>query len=373
MSPSQTAPVSVLIVDDDPVLLEQLCASARSEEWECIAAGSVADALAAAAACRPAVAIVAHGLPDGNGNDLIAVLRRRLPGVLCILMTGRPDLENAIGAVSARAFAYLVKPFPPVQLTALVYSALETRRLREDYQQEIIRAAEMHAVLEAARLMQDRINNPLQGIMANAELMQMVAPDLPPRAREILDKMMRGCDAVGDIVHRLAQAITDQALRSESGRRPDLDAILRVFRGVGDPAGGGLPSPGRVPEGPLPQDDRRGNPRYACSTLMLSVPVGGTTRWLFVDNVSTGGVGLRLLTPESLPPRFEARLWDLESREAVPVDVEVCWSREDNPSPAGLRFVSEEAHVQEFLEGVLSRIRERSGAAGARETADGGS
>jgi len=372
MSASQAQPVRILIVDDEPSLVQALAGEVRSQGWECLTAASIREALDAAESGCPAVAAVGYGLPDGNGNDLIRDLRRRNPGILCILMTGHPDLANAMGAVSARAFAYLVKPFPPVQLNALVHSALEARRLREDYQEEIIRAAEMHAILEAVRVMQDRINNPLQGIMGNAELIQMMSPTIPERCRHLLDSMIKGCDQMGNIVHRLAQALTDQATRREAGQPPDLGAMLRLLDAVGDEAGGGLPSPGQIPEGPLPADDRRGNPRYACSNLMLSVPVAGTTRWTFVDNISIGGLGVRLVTLESLPERFEARLWDLESREADPVEVEMCWSREDNPAPIGLRFVSKDPHVSEWLDDILARIRERSEARATGGTPDGG-
>ena len=277
MSTSQAQPVRILIVDDEPSLVQALAGQVRSQGWECLTATSIREALDAAESGRPAVAAVGYGLPDGNGNDLIRDLRHQHPGILCILMTGHPDLANAMGAVSARAFAYLVKPFPPVQLNALVHSALETCRLREDYQEEIIRAAEMNAILEAARVMQDRINNPLQGIMGNAELIQMMSPDLPERCRHLLDNLIKGCDQVGNIVHRLAQALTDQATRREAGQPPDLGAMLRILDAAGDEAGGGLPRPGQITEGPLPADDRRDNPRYAFAVVLHRVPGHGGT------------------------------------------------------------------------------------------------
>jgi hypothetical protein len=222
----------------------------------------------------------------------------------------------------------------------------------------------MQAILETVRLMQDCINNPLQGIMANAELMQMVEPDLSPRAREILGKVTRGCEAVGDIIHRLAWVLSDYALLGEGDQTPNMDGLLEALRGVRD-SGGAHP----VATGPVPTEERRRERRYYCSTLMLSAPVGGATRWVFVDNISTCGAGLRLLGSHSLPARFHARLWNLESRESIPVDVEVRWTRAGEPAPAGLRFVKDDA--REFLEGVLSRIRDPSGPQETREACNG--
>ncbi|HHX39656.1 MAG TPA: response regulator [Armatimonadetes bacterium] len=369
MLPSVSAPARVLIVDKDPVLLEELRMATHSEGWVCATARGVGAALAVATEHRPQVAVVAYILPDGNANDLICELRRRNPSVLSILMADRPDLENAIGEVSARAFAYLIKPFPPLQLNALIRSAVETTRLREELQEEIIRIAQMQAILETVRLMQDCINNPLQGIMANAELMQMVEPDLSPRAREILGKVTRGCEAVGDIIHRLAWVLSDCVLSGEGNLASNTDGLLGVLRGCHARGCRARVAPGPVPQAKTPGEERRREPRYCCTTLMLSAPVDGATRWVLVDNISTGGVGLRLLSGDLLPSRFHARLWNLESRESIPVDVEVRWVRAGDPTPAGLRFVKEDAH--EFLKGMLSRIHDPSGAKETREACNG--
>lgn len=364
MSSSVSAPARVLVVDDDPELLEQLQLATRSEGWVWAAAVGVRAALAVATGHQPHVVVVADALPDGNGTDLIRELRRQHPGVLSILMAGQSDLENAISMTGTRAFAYLSRPFPLVQLIALIRSAVEMARLREELQGKTFRTARMQAVLDTIRLMQDCINNPLQGIMANAELMQIVEPSLPPRAREILGKVTRGCEAVGDIIHRLAWVLSDYALLGEGDQTPNMDGLLEALRGVRD-SGGAHP----VATGPVPTEERRRERRYYCSTLMLSAPVGGATRWVFVDNISTCGAGLRLLGSHSLPARFHARLWNLESRESIPVDVEVRWTRAGEPAPAGLRFVKDDA--REFLEGVLSRIRDPSGPQETREACNG--
>jgi len=369
MSSSVSAPARVLVVDDDPELLEQLQLATRSEGWVWAAAVGVRAALAVATGHQPHVVVVADALPDGNGTDLIRELRRQHPGVLSILMAGQSDLGNAISMTGTRAFAYLSRPFPLVQLIALIRSAVEMARLREELQGKTFRTARMQAVLDTIRLMQDCINNPLQGIMANAELMQIVEPSLPPRAREILGKMTRCCEAIGDNIHRLARVLSDCVLSGEGNLASNTDGLLGVLRGCHARGCRARVAPGPVPQAKTPGEERRREPRYCCTTLMLSAPVDGATRWVLVDNISTGGVGLRLLSGDLLPSRFHARLWNLESRESIPVDVEVRWVRAGDPTPAGLRFVKEDAH--EFLKGMLSRIHDPSGAKETREACNG--
>ena len=65
MLPSVSAPARVLIVDKDPVLLEELRMATHSEGWVCATARGVGAALAVATEHRPQVAVVAYILPDG--------------------------------------------------------------------------------------------------------------------------------------------------------------------------------------------------------------------------------------------------------------------------------------------------------------------
>ncbi len=347
---------TILLVDDHPGFLDELGTAIRGEGWEAVTAGSAAAALECATGCMPGIAVVGQGLPDGDGTTLIRDLRRRCPGVLCILMTSHPDLANAMGAVSARAYGYLIKPFPPAQLTALIGSALEVRALRQDYQHEITRAVELQAIVHAARIVQDRINNPLQRISGNAELIRMLAPELPERARELLTGMVQACREMGDLVHRLAQVIVEQPDDAAEEGLHDARALTKLLTGLDDEGIGGLPSPepARLPV--IPDDDRRSHKRYACRNLVLSIPLGGTESWHYIDNISQGGVAVTMLIGGAVPPRFQARVLDMDAGEAMPVEVEHRWSREGPPATAGFRFVNRDEHTHEWLESILSRL-----------------
>ncbi|SDV46154.1 DNA-binding response regulator, NarL/FixJ family, contains REC and HTH domains [Chitinasiproducens palmae] len=72
-------------------------------------AATLADARAALMAAAPDVAIVDLGLPDGDGAELIAMLRERAPGTLVLVSTVFGDEAHVIRAIQAGARGYLLK------------------------------------------------------------------------------------------------------------------------------------------------------------------------------------------------------------------------------------------------------------------------
>lgn len=70
------------------------------------------------------VAIVDVKLPDGNGVDLLRRLRRACPNGEVVLLTGFATVDSAIAALSAGAFAFLLKSFRPEEVIATVEQAL---------------------------------------------------------------------------------------------------------------------------------------------------------------------------------------------------------------------------------------------------------
>lgn len=69
-------------------------------------------------------------MPGIRGEELMATLRRELPQVEVIVVTGYGTVENAAEAVRHGVADYLQKPFDVVQVSAAVYRALGRRRGR---------------------------------------------------------------------------------------------------------------------------------------------------------------------------------------------------------------------------------------------------
>ena len=71
-------------------------------------------------------------LPDGDGLELLAEIKRRTPDTLVIMMTGYSSVENAVEAMRLGAYHYVNKPFNLDEVSLLLEKALETSQLRRE-------------------------------------------------------------------------------------------------------------------------------------------------------------------------------------------------------------------------------------------------
>lgn len=101
---------SILLVDDDEPFLRRLAKAMEKRGFEVETAGSIAEGKAIATACTPAYAVVDLRLADGNGLDVVEVLRENRPDVRVIILTGYGAIATAVAAVKIGAVDYLSKP-----------------------------------------------------------------------------------------------------------------------------------------------------------------------------------------------------------------------------------------------------------------------
>lgn len=128
-------PGTVLLVDDDPEVLQLLAQSIKVSPF------SVAPCLTAHEAIRhvsngSVVAVVSDlSMPEISGMELLRILRQHDPELPVVLLTGVPSIRSAAEAVEYGAFMYLVKPVDPVVLTMTVERAIRhycTARIKRD-------------------------------------------------------------------------------------------------------------------------------------------------------------------------------------------------------------------------------------------------
>ena len=101
---------SLLLLDDDEPFLRRLAKAMEKRGFEVETAGSVAAGRAIATARPPAFAVVDLRLEDGNGLDVVEVLRERRPDVRVVVLTGYGAIATAVAAVKIGAVDYLSKP-----------------------------------------------------------------------------------------------------------------------------------------------------------------------------------------------------------------------------------------------------------------------
>ena len=100
----------LLIVDDDKAFLQRLARAMEKRGYITETAESVAEARAKVETANPAFAVVDMRLEDGNGLDVIEILRHRRPEARAIILTGYGNIATAVTAVKLGAIDYLSKP-----------------------------------------------------------------------------------------------------------------------------------------------------------------------------------------------------------------------------------------------------------------------
>lgn len=104
-------PVSVLVVDDEPVLAEMVSMALRYEGWNIATASDGASAIASARAERPDVVVLDVMLPDLSGLEVLHRLRKENPRLPVLLLTAKDAVEDRIAGLTAGGDDYVTKPF----------------------------------------------------------------------------------------------------------------------------------------------------------------------------------------------------------------------------------------------------------------------
>lgn len=109
---------TLLLVDDDEPFLKRLARAMEKRGFEPEMAGSVAAGRAIATARPPAYAVVDLRLEDGNGLEVVEVLREKRPDCRVVVLTGYGAIATAVAAVKIGAVDYLSKPADANDVTA---------------------------------------------------------------------------------------------------------------------------------------------------------------------------------------------------------------------------------------------------------------
>ncbi len=114
---------SLLLVDDDEPFLRRLARAMEKRGFEPEMASSVAAGKAIATARPPAYAVVDLRLEDGNGLDVVEVLREKRSDTRIVVLTGYGAIATAVAAVKIGAVDYLSKPADANDVTAALLAA----------------------------------------------------------------------------------------------------------------------------------------------------------------------------------------------------------------------------------------------------------
>ncbi|MFJ4674120.1 response regulator transcription factor [Kitasatospora purpeofusca] len=115
---SRTQPTwRILVVDDEPDLVEVLRGALGYEGWQTRGATSGREAVGIAAAWHPHAVVLDMMLPDLDGMEVLRLLHQQQPEVRVLFLTARDAVEDRIAGIAAGGDDYVTKPFSLAEVT----------------------------------------------------------------------------------------------------------------------------------------------------------------------------------------------------------------------------------------------------------------
>lgn len=180
---------TVLVVDDEPEVVETLRRNLRGEPYDVVGTTSPKEALALVEQGALDLVIADIDMPEMDGLTLVARLQRNHPNVIRILLTGDASLESAMTAINeGEVFRYLTKPWNTSELRETVRSAFE-------------RATELRRAADAAR-----------SVATRAATIAQLERDYPDIRRVVREDGIYVVDA--EHLRSVTLAMTDRRLRA---------------------------------------------------------------------------------------------------------------------------------------------------------------
>ncbi|AEG34134.1 two component transcriptional regulator, winged helix family [Thermus thermophilus SG0.5JP17-16] len=212
----------VLLVDDDPALLEVLGAYLRGAGFEVLQAEDGERALELYP--RADLIILDLMLPKLDGFRVLAEVRRERPELPILMLTARGEEEERVKGLELGADDYVVKPFSPKEVVARVKALLRRAGLKEELNYGPLRLLpkERQAYLEGKPL-------PLSQLEFDLLLTLAQHPGMVFTRERLLEKVwgpdFPGIDRVVDV--HIA------ALRKKLMDDPENPRFIETVRGVG--------------------------------------------------------------------------------------------------------------------------------------------
>jgi len=118
----------LLVVDDEPTILELLAGTLRFAGFDVLTAVSGAEALRAAAAAKPDLILLDVMMPDCDGFDVIRRIRAGGPRIPVIFLTARDSVHERVTGLTLGGDDYVTKPFSLDEVLARIRAVLRRSR-----------------------------------------------------------------------------------------------------------------------------------------------------------------------------------------------------------------------------------------------------
>ncbi|MCC9166304.1 response regulator transcription factor [Pontibacter harenae] len=139
--------MKILLIEDEQALSSSILTYLHHEGYNCEAAASYREARLKASDYTYACVIVDLTLPDGNGLEIVRLLKENNPETGIIIISAKNALDDKVTGLDLGADDYMTKPFHLSELNARLRSLIRRRNFNG---QKTIRAGKLEVFPEQA-------------------------------------------------------------------------------------------------------------------------------------------------------------------------------------------------------------------------------
>ena len=123
---------TILIVDDEPHILELLSVALEDEKYRIVQAKNGKEALAKFKEEKPYLVLLDIRMPDLDGLEVLRQIEESNQTSSVIMMSAYGAMETVLEAIKQGAYDYLTKPVDLEKVKVLVRRALEAQKLARE-------------------------------------------------------------------------------------------------------------------------------------------------------------------------------------------------------------------------------------------------
>jgi len=118
---------SILVVDDELLIRDLLYDFFEGQGWSISVADNGEKALEILNTKEVDILLADIKMPDMDGMELTAEVRKSHPEIPVVLMTGYPSVDSAVAALRQKVADYIIKPFNINQLFKVIESQVKAK------------------------------------------------------------------------------------------------------------------------------------------------------------------------------------------------------------------------------------------------------
>jgi len=124
--------ITVMMVDDEPDLLESCQRILEDEDYRCLTTTDSSEVMSIIRKDKPCVILTDYLMPGKNGVEVLKEVKGEFPNIPVVMISAYATVSHVVEAVKIGAFDYITKPFSSDQLIITVKRAVERACLHKE-------------------------------------------------------------------------------------------------------------------------------------------------------------------------------------------------------------------------------------------------